>query len=123
MKLNAGAHYSFGVKRDLDCHYLPNSERYLNKVSAHLFTLISDVHTRIAGTVSYERCFSRHFQAKVSYTADSFSYSNIGLGMATQIGPVQFYLLADNMWNLNNLYDAQALTLQLGLNFNFYDLN
>ncbi len=123
LKLNAGVHYSFGVKRDYSCNYLPNSERYLNKVSAHLFTLLSDVHTRIAGTVSYERFFSKRFQAKVSYTADSFSLANIGLGMATQFGRVQFYILADNMWNMNNLYDAQALTLQLGLNFNFYDIN
>lgn len=123
VKINAGAHYSFGVKRDLTCNYLPKSERYLNKLSVHLFSLISDVHTRVAGTISFERWFSRSFQAKVSYTADSFSYSNLGLGMSTQFGPVQFYLLADNMWNLNNLYDAQALTLQLGLNFSFYDLN
>ena len=123
LKLNAGIHYSFGMKRDYTCNYLPKSQRYLNKLSAHLFTLLSDVHTRIAGTVSFERYFSKHFQAKVSYTADSFSFSNIGLGMATQLGPVQFYFLADNLLNLTNVYDAQAFALQLGINFNFYDLN
>ena len=123
IKLNAGVHYSFGMKRDYTCNYLPKSQHYLNKVSAHLFTLLSDVHTRVAGTVSFERYFSKHFQAKVSYTADSFSFSNIGLGMATQLGPVQFYLLADNLLNLSNVYDTQALSLQIGLNFNFYDLN
>lgn len=123
LKLNAGMHYSFGKKRDLTCNYLPKSERYLNKLSAHLFAMMSDVHTRVAGTLAYERWFSKHFQAKISYTADSFSFSNIGVGLATAFGPVQFYVLADNLWNLNNLYDAQAMTVQLGLNFNFYDLN
>jgi len=123
LKFNAGLHYSFGEKRDLSCNYASGSKQYLNKLSGHFFALMSDVHTRIAGTIAYERWFSKHFQLKVSYTGDSFSYTNIGLGGATQLGPVQFYLLANNMLHIDNLYDAQALTLQLGINLNFYDLN
>lgn len=121
LKLNAGVHYSFGMKRDESCKYLPKSQRYLNKLSAHLFTLLSQVHTRIAGTVSFERYFSKQFQAKISYTADTFSYSNIGVGFATQLGAFQLYALADNLLNLGNIYDAKALSVQLGINFNFYD--
>ena len=67
--------------------------------------------------------FNKNFQAKITYTADPYSFKNIGAGISTQIGPVNLYLLADNLLYLSNLYAAKSANVQLGINFIFYDNN
>jgi hypothetical protein len=53
---------------------------------------------------------------KATYTVNKFSATNVGLGLNLQAGPVEFYLLADNLLAYRNLADAHFASLQFGLN-------
>jgi hypothetical protein len=70
----------------------------------------------MAVTAFFKRNFSKDFQVKATYTLDSFSYSNLGLGMSTKMGPVHFYILADNLLSYADISKANSLSFQLGLN-------
>ncbi|MNG39949.1 hypothetical protein D3C84_1283140 [compost metagenome] len=58
---------------------------------------------------------------KATYTVDSYSYSNIGLGVSSQLGPVNFYVLADNLLEYKDVTKANSLSFQLGFNLIFKD--
>ncbi len=120
LKLNGAINYSFGKEYD-DCRFETHPDKYSNKVGFQLFSAVGAVHSYVAATLFYERWFSKHFQAKVSYTADPFSFSNLGAGISTQFGPCNVYILADNLLYLNNLYNAKSTSVQVGVNFIFYN--
>jgi len=120
LKLNAAVNYAFGKKLD-NCRFDKRPGLYSNKVGVQLFSNVGAVHTYLAATLFFERWFSKNFQAKITYTADPYSFKNLGMGIATQLGPVNLYVLADNLLNLNNLYAAKSVNIQVGLNFIFYD--
>jgi len=120
LKLNAAVNYAFGKKLD-NCRFDKRPGLYSNKVGVQLFSNVGAVHTYLAATLFFERWFSKNFQAKITYTADPYSFKNLGMGIATQFGPVNLYVLADNLLNLNNLYAAKSVNIQVGLNFIFYD--
>ncbi len=62
-------------------------------------------------------------QAKITYTVDSYSFKNIGLGISTKLGAFNSYLLVDNLLNFSNLYSARSASVQAGINFIFNDKN
>lgn len=120
LKLNAAINYSFGREFD-DCRFDTRPEKYSNKVGFQLFSAVGSVHSYLAATLFYERWFNKHLQAKVTYTADSYSFSNFGAGISTQFGPFNLYVIADNLLYLNNLYVAKSMSVQVGVNFIFYN--
>lgn len=122
VKLNGAASYSFGQKYD-DCRFLVDQGLYVNKVGFQWFSTVGAVHSYMAATLFYERRFSKYFQTKLTYTADPYSFSNIGLGLSTHIGVVNLYVTADNLLSLQNIYNAKSASFQLGLNFIFKDKN
>ncbi|WP_299524276.1 DUF5723 family protein [uncultured Lutibacter sp.] len=116
VKLNGSISYSFGQQYD-DCRFLINPKIYLNKVGFQLYSNISAVHSYIAATLFYERRLGKHLQTKVTYTADPYSFSNIGMGLSTQLGIFNAYFVVDNLLSLRNLYNAKSTSFQLGVNF------
>lgn len=58
---------------------------------------------------------------KATYTLDSYSYKNIGLGLSTQLGKLNLYVLADNLLEYHDLSKANSLSFQFGLNVIFKD--
>lgn len=122
VKLNGSASYSFGRKYD-DCRFLIDQGLYINKIGFHLSSTVGAAHSYLAGTLFYERWFNKYLQVKLTYTADPFSFSNVGLGLSTQIGIFNAYFTADNLLGLNNIYDVKSANFQLGLNFIFKDKN
>ena len=120
LKLNAAVNYAFGKKQD-NCRFETGPDIYLNKVGVQLFSNVGSVHSYLAATLFYERWFNKNIQAKITYTADPYSFKNLGAGISTQIGPVNLYLLADNLLYLSNLYAAKSANVQLGINFIFYN--
>ena len=122
VKLNGAASYSFGQKYD-DCRFLIDQGLYVNKMGFQLFSTIGAVHSYLAATLFYERRFSEYFQTKITYTADPYSFTNIGLGLSTQIGIFNAYFTADNLLSLGNIYDMKSASFQLGINFIFKDKN
>jgi hypothetical protein len=120
VKLNGAASYSFGQKYD-DCRFLIDQGLYVNKIGLQLFSTVGAVHTYMAGTLFYERRFNKYLQAKLTYTVDPYSFSNVGLGLSTKIGLFNAYFAADNLLHLQNIYDAKSASFQLGINFIFKD--
>lgn len=118
VKLNGALSYSFGQTFD-DCRFLVNSELYTNKIGFHLYSNISPAHSYFATTLFYERRFNNYFQTKITYTMDPYSFTNIGLGLSTQLGSFNIYATADNLLNLNNLYNAKSVIVQVGFNVIF----
>ena len=122
-KLNASAQYSFEEERVVDgscnCEGTDPSIFYKSNVGAQLFAMTTPKLPLYALTAFYRRNFSKSFQMKATYTVDSFSSTNVGLGMSTKVGPVNFYVLADNVLSYSDLSKANSLSVQLGLNLIF----
>lgn len=119
-KFNASAQYSFEEERVVDgscnCEGTDPSIFYKSTVGAQLFAMTTPKSPLMALTAFYKRNFSKSFQMKATYTVDSFSYTNVGLGMSTKVGPVNFYVVADNLLSYADISKANSLSFQLGLN-------
>lgn len=119
-KFNASAQYSFEEERVVDgtcnCEGTDSSIFYKSTLGAQLFMMTMPKSPLLALTAFYKRNFSKSFQMKATYTIDSFSYTNFGLGMSTKVGPVNMYLLADNLLAYTDLSKAKSISFQLGMN-------
>ncbi len=119
-KFNASAQYSFEEERVVDgscnCEGTDPSIFYKSTVGAQLFAMTTPKSPLMALTAFYKRNFLKSLQMKATYTVDSFSFTNVGLGMSTKVGPVNFYVVADNLFSYADISKANSLSFQLGLN-------
>jgi hypothetical protein len=123
-RLYASLRHNFGDTQpnlqDCDCAYQTadggNNFRYRNSVGGQLFVINRPRGPQTALTAFYQRRIGSVVSLKTTYTADKFSLSNIGLGMSVQAGPVNFYLLANNLLSYGNIPNSRYASLQLGLN-------
>jgi len=124
-KLNASLRYSFGKKLrkggdDCDCDIKPTSKtlfpKYLNNLGGQLYVINRPRGPQAALTAFYLRRLGRAMAIKTTYTIDKFSFTNVGLGVNFQAGPINMYLMADNLLAYQNLANAKYASLQLGLN-------
>ena len=97
--------------------------KYLNSVGAQLFAMTTPRMPLMALTAYYRRQIFNSLEIKATYTLDSFSARNIGLGVSTTIGKVNFYLMADNLLEYSDVSKANSLSFQLGLNVIFANKN
>lgn len=74
---------------------------------------------KVAVTFYYYRKLFKALSAKATYTLDSYSLHNMGLGISANIGSVNFYAMADNLLQYRNVYNAQSVSLQLDFNYIF----
>ncbi|WP_299111208.1 DUF5723 family protein [uncultured Winogradskyella sp.] len=119
VKLNAAVRYKFGKKNSKDCNCLAEDGGYLNAVGAQLYAIKRPKAPQLALTAFYYRRVFNDLSVKATYTIDSFSFTNMGFGLSTDIGPLNFYLLADNLLEYQNIAKAQSASLQFGLNLVF----
>lgn len=124
LKFNSSIQYSFGDGRSSDC-YCPgeNKNKYTNSVGAQLFAMSTPRNPLMAITAFYRRQIFDSLEMKATYTVDSFSAKNIGLGLSTTLWKVNFYLLADNLLEYKDVSKANSLSFQLGLNIIFPNKN
>jgi len=124
LKFNSSVQYSFGDGRSSDCNCTGDNEnKYTNSVGAQLFAMATPRTPLMALTAFYRRQIFDSLEMKATYTVDSFSTKNIGLGLSTTLGKVNFYILADNLLEYQDISKAHSLSLQLGLNVIFPDKN
>jgi hypothetical protein len=119
LKLNLAARYKFGKKKDKECNCLSGNDDYLNAIGGQLYAVSRPRAPQLALTAFYYRRLFEGLRIKATYTIDSFSYRNVGLGVSADIGFVNFYLLADNLLDYQNLAKARSASLQFGLNLVF----
>lgn len=124
IKLNASIRYNFGEAglktEDCYCDYqsVATTDRfdYLNAVGGHLSMINRARGPQAALTAFYQRRFGSILALKGTYTVDKYSMTNLGLGLNLQAGPVNFYVLADNLLGYQNLADSHYASFQFGFN-------
>jgi hypothetical protein len=123
VKFNSSIQYSFGDGRSSECNCEGNEIKYSNSVGAQLFVMSAPRTPLMALTAYFRRQIFDSLEMKATYTVDSFSSKNIGLGLSTTVGKVNFYVLADNLLEYKDVSKANSLSFQLGLNIIFPDKN
>lgn len=123
-KFNSSIQYSFGEGKSSDCNCTGNvDKKYTNAVGAQLFAMSTPRLPLMALTTYYRRQIFEALEVKATYTIDSFSSKNIGFGLSTTLGKVNFYILADNLLEYKDISKATSLSFQVGLNVIFPDKN
>ncbi|MGO4818111.1 DUF5723 family protein [Flavobacterium sp. W22_SRS_FP1] len=123
-KLNASYQYAFDDSRaGADCNCIGDDADYKNAVGAQLFVMTAPRAPIMALTGYYRRNVLSNLQMKATYTIDSYSYTNIGLGLSTNLGKFNMYVMADNLLEYRDISKANSLSFQFGLNFVFKDDN
>ena len=125
-KLNASLRYDFGKpiengsQADCDCTAGSSKNRlrvkYRNSAGGQLYAINRPRGPQFALTGFYLRRFGNFMALKATYTADKFSYTNLGVGLNLQAGPVNFYVMADNLLSYQNVAASNYASFQLGLN-------
>ncbi|SHH22228.1 DUF5723 family protein [Flavobacterium defluvii] len=123
IKFNSSIQYSFGESRyDGECNCNGSVERrYLNAVGGQLFMMTMPETPYVALTAFYKRSIFEKLDAKVTYTIDPYSYTNIGLGISGTLGKFNIYALVDNVFEYRDITKANSLAFQFGFNFIFQD--
>jgi hypothetical protein len=117
LKFYSSFQYSFEEDRQEECSCETNEDSwYRSAVGVQLFAMSTPRAPMLALTGYYRRRILEGLQMKATYTIDSYSYSNIGLGLTTKIGVVNFYAVADNLLAYRDVSKANALTFQIGFN-------
>ncbi len=121
-KINAAFQYKFGNHyRQAACSTSPHSSEraYKNEIGIQLYTIFRPKRPQLATTLYYRRSVTNFLKAKITYTADSHSFSNIGFGFSTQIGKFNMYANADNLLGYNDFYNSKKITFLFGMNLIF----
>lgn len=119
MKFNAGLRFGFGrfyASGDCDCMNMGGEKLHKQNVGLQFYSIFRPKGPQMAGTLFYHRRITEYLSAKATYTVDSYSFSNVGLGVSANIGVVNFYIAADNLLKYANLAKAKSVSLQLGFN-------
>lgn len=127
-KLYGSIRYDFGepVRGEggqIDCDCTAGSSggnelrtTYRNSAGAQIYMINRPRGPQVALSGFYTRRIGNILALKATYTADKFSYTNIGLGMSLQTGPINLYVLADNLLSYQNIAASNYASFQLGLN-------
>jgi len=124
-KINGALQYGFGRRvrksRSANCPAVNErvSYNFRNEVGIQLYSTIRLNQPQLATTLYYSRNVSDFLKAKITYTADSFSFSNVGLGFSTQLGKFNLYAAADNLLSYNDIYNSKKLSINFGMNLIF----
>jgi hypothetical protein len=119
IKFNAAFKYAFGQGASSNCNCLNLKTPFQNEIGLQLFAQNRPKHAQFALTAFYYKRLLQGLDAKATYTIDSYSNKNLGLGISTQIGKINFYILANNLIEYQNLAKTQSVSLQLGFNYIF----
>ena len=122
-KFYSSLQYSFGETRyDGDCNCKGKINRkYVNAVGGQLFLMSMPVEPFVALTAFYKRSIFEKLDFKATYTFDSYSNKNIGLGLSGTLGKLNMYVLVDNVLEYKDISKANSMAFQFGFNFVFQD--
>ncbi len=96
-----------------------NNKAYLNEVGVQLYSIFRVVKPQLAASLFYTRRITKFLKTKVTYTVDSYSFYNVGVGVSSQLGKFNFYTAVDNLFGVTDMYNSKKITLSLGMNLIF----
>lgn len=120
-KFYSSLQYSFGESRsgeECNCKGKIN-RKYVNAVGGQLFAMSMPVEPFVALTAFYKRSIFEKLDFKATYTLDSYSNKNIGLGLSGTLGKLNMYILVDNVLEYKDISKANSMAFQFGFNFVF----
>jgi len=74
-------------------------------------------------SLGYEFKLEKYLSVTANYSIYGGSYSNIGIGVQVRAGPVQFYIMSDNVLAGFNFFNYQTIHYRFGFNLLFGDLD
>ncbi len=101
---------------DINGSYLLSNK---DRIGLQLRNQFLEERTWFSATLGYTRLFSEKYNLMVSNLFSSGSVFNPGVGGAANIGPVQLYLICENIIAPFNLTSTRAFTLRFGINLVF----
>ncbi len=117
LKFYSSFQYSFEEDRSEECNCTVDEDSwYRSALGVQLFAMSTPREPMLALTGYYRRRILEGLQMKATYTVDSYSAKNIGLGLTAKIGVVNFYAMADNLLSYKDISKANSLTFQIGFN-------
>ena len=117
VKVNAALKYSFGKFKSRFCYDNSYKKEFTNAVGVQFFSVVRPRGPQMALTGFYERMLTRNFKTKITYTLDSYTFSNIGIGASTKIGNVNFYGTIGNLIQFRDVSKSRHFIAQMGINY------
>ncbi len=71
-------------------------------------------------SVNYQARLSRAFQFTASYSIINGTANNLGAGFEVKLGPVQLYMISDNVLHAVMYENLKTTNLRFGINLSFY---
>lgn len=119
LKMNASIAYGFGDSfggGECDCRNPGGGAEWVQEIGLQYYSIFRPKGPQLAGTLFYRRRILEGLSMKGTYTIDSFSASNIGVGLVADLGTFNFYIAGDNLLRYGNIAKAKSVSLQLGFN-------
>ncbi|MCB9425410.1 MAG: hypothetical protein H6584_00020 [Flavobacteriales bacterium] len=118
-KLNGSIKFSW---EELDystcnCRVSPTKRRYINSVGLQAFSQFRPRRPIFAASLYYYRRFSNSTQAKIAYTIDDYSFTNVGIIVSKSIRSLNLYLALDNLLEFYQIPKSNGMSIQMGINF------
>lgn len=70
--------------------------------------------------VKYIGRYGRALEFHAGYSVINGTYTNLGAGLALKMGPVQFFIMSENIFGATYFDNLRTTNLRTGLNFTFY---
>jgi hypothetical protein len=123
-KLYASIGHDFGdeidSRQNCNCTTKPGGNFidniYKNSVGGQLYVINRPRGPQAALTGFYQHRFGHIMSLKATYTVDKYSFTNLGFGGSLQAGPVNMYLMADNLLGYANLANSNYASVLFGIN-------
>ncbi|MBL4653606.1 MAG: OmpA family protein [Flavobacteriales bacterium] len=92
---------------------------YDMQLGAHGYMHIFDNNVFPGVSVYFDKEFGEWCTLALSYTVYNRSWNNIGLGARINLGPIQYYIISDNVLGMFQPQNTKYLTLRSGVNLTF----
>lgn len=119
IKFNAALEFGFEEMYEVCDYRRTYKRRNYNLIGLHLFGVKRPRTLNMAMTAYYDRKFNNNFRAKLAYTIDDFSFTNIGLLVSKKFNKFNMFFAADNLLEYFNLAKSQSASVQFGMQFIF----
>ncbi|RUT78736.1 DUF5723 family protein [Ancylomarina longa] len=110
--------YSVGLPTKI---YLGGTHQIGKRVNLGALSRTEIFNGKIQSSLSFSANarFFRNLSTSLSYTVANNSYNNLGFGLATKAGPLQFYVISDNVMAAIHPNSARLANIRFGFNFLF----
>ncbi|NQW36196.1 MAG: hypothetical protein HQ471_04235, partial [Flavobacteriales bacterium] len=98
-KINASYAFSFGLPHLEECFKPLDDNPYRNQVGFQLYSVVLPKQPQIAATAFYYRRVNKYLRAKITYTVDSYTPSNVGLGFSSHFWNFNLYGSFNNLFS------------------------